>query len=200
MEGSIFVISAPSGAGKSTLIQKLLAADPRLKFSISYTTRPPRQGEVHGEHYYFISPEEFRRRREQGALVEWVEQFGFYYGTGTEWVQQTIMAGMDALLDLETRGARALKAAFPEAALIFLAPPSWAELERRIISRGELSPRELASRLAQGREELRQAHWYDFVVVNDVLEQALADLQAVITACRLRTARLWPRLATRFQV
>lgn len=200
MEGSIFVISAPSGAGKSTLIARLRAADPRLKFSVSYTTRAPRQGEVHGQHYFFVTPEEFRRRRDEGGLVEWVEQFGSYYGTGTAWVQQTIESGADALLDLETRGARALKAVFPAATLIFLAPPSLAELERRLAARGGLSTRELATRLAQGREELQEAHWYDFVVVNDALERALTDLQAVITASRLRTSYLWPHLASRFQV
>ncbi len=200
MEGNIFVISAPSGAGKTTLIKELLAADPRLKFSVSYTTRPPRPGEVHGEHYYFISPEEFRRRREAGGLVEWVEQFGYYYGTGTEWVQHTILAGMDALLDLETRGARSLKAAFPAATLIFILPPSLEELERRLTARGELPPRELASRLAQGRAEIQEAPWYDFAVINDDLVRAVADLKAIITAVRLRISYLWPHLAARFQV
>ncbi len=200
MEGNIFVISAPSGAGKSTLIDRLRAADPRLQFSVSYTTRPPRPGEVHGQHYFFITAEEFRRRRDEGGLVEWVKQFGEYYGTGTAWIQQTIRSGADALLDLETRGARALKALFPAATLIFLVPPSLEELERRLAARGGLSPRELAARLAQGRDELREAHWYDFVVVNDDLERAVAHLQAVITASRLRTSYLWPHLAARFQV
>jgi guanylate kinase len=200
VEGNIFVLSAPSGAGKSTLIERLRAADPRLKFSVSYTTRPPREGEIHGEHYYFITPEEFHRRRGQGGLVEWVEQFDYYYGTGTDWVQRTISAGSDALLDLEIRGARALKAIFPAATLIFLVPPSLAELERRLTKRGNLPPRELAARLAQGQEELKQVHFYDYVVVNADLEQALADLRAIVTATRLRTAYLWPHLAARFQV
>ena len=200
MEGCVFVISAPSGAGKSTLIQRLLSADPRLHFSVSYTTRPPRPGEVHGVDYFFISPEDFLRLREEGGLVEWVEQFGYFYGTGTEWVRRTIRTGADALLDLEPRGAMAIKAMFPAAVLIFILPPSPEELERRLRARGTLSPRELALRLEQGREELRQAPGYDYLVINDELSRAQADLQAIITAARLRSSRLWPHLAGRFQL
>lgn len=200
MVGSILVISAPSGAGKSTLIRRLLAADPRLRFSISYTTRPPRPGEVHGVDYHFISHEDFLRLRESGGLVEWVEQFGHFYGTGVEWVRRTISAGADALLDLEPRGAQAIRRLFPAAVLIFILPPSLEELERRLNARGGLSPRELTQRLAQGREELRQAPQYDYLVVNDDLARAEADLKAIITAARLRTGMVWPHLAPRFQV
>lgn len=200
MDGSIFVISAPSGAGKSTLIQRLLAADSRLKFSVSYTTRPPRPGEVPGVDYHFISHEDFLRLRDSGGLVEWVEQFGHFYGTGVEWVRRTIHAGADALLDLEPRGARAIKSLFPAAVLIFILPPSLEELERRLSARGGLSPRELAQRLAQGREELKQASQYDYLVVNDDLDKADADLRAILTAARLRSGILWPHLAARFQV
>ncbi|MCL6620776.1 MAG: guanylate kinase [Syntrophobacterales bacterium] len=200
MEGSILVISAPSGAGKSTLIQRLLAADPRLRFSISYTTRPPRPGEVHGKDYHFISHEDFLRLRDSGGLVEWVEQFGYFYGTGVEWVRRTIAGGADALLDLEPRGARAIKALFPAALLIFILPPSLEELERRLRLRGGLSLRELAQRLEQGREELRQACHYDYLVVNEDLATAETELKAIITAARLRSSISWPHLAPRFQV
>lgn len=200
MAGNIFVLSAPSGAGKTTLIQRLLAADPRLKFSISYTTRPPRPGEVHGVDYYFISHADFLRLRESGALVEWVEQFGHFYGTGVDWVKRTITAGADALLDLEPRGAQAIKRLFPAAVLIFVLPPSLEELERRLRTRGGLSPRELEQRLAQGRAEILKAPSYDYLVVNDDVEQAAAALRAILTAARHRAGIIWPSLAARFQV
>jgi guanylate kinase len=194
----VFVITAPSGTGKTTLLQKLLAGDSRLKFSISYTTRPPRPGEVPGRDYFFVSPEEFRRLREAGALVEWVEQFGYGYGTSRQWVQENLAAGDDVIFDLETRGARALKGEFPQATFIFILPPSLEQLKRRLEVRGDLKPGELAHRLEQGRAELAEAHWYDFVVVNDELAVALDQLRAIVAAARCRTSLLWPQLQPRF--
>jgi guanylate kinase len=196
--GIILVVTAPSGTGKTTLLKKLLAADPRLKFSISYTTRQPRPGETPGQDYFFVSPAEFRRLKDQGVLVEWVEQFGYCYGTARDWVEQILAEGLDLVFDIETRGARSLKAAFPEAVLIFILPPSLAALESRLRGRGDLEPAELARRLEQGRAELQEVPWYDFLVVNDDLEQALGGLQAIVAAVRCRTSHLWPQLATRF--
>ena len=196
--GAVFVLTAPSGTGKSTLLARLLAGDPRLQFSISYTTRPPRPGEVSGREYFFVSPGEFLRLRDADELAEWVEQFGFYYGTSRPWVEETLETGVDLVFDLDSRGARAIKQAFPASTLIFLLPPSLAELSRRLQGRGELPPAELAQRLAQGRAELQEAHWFDFLVINDDLKTALARLQAIITASRCRAAHLWPRLAPRF--
>jgi guanylate kinase len=196
----VFVITAPSGTGKTTLLQKLLAGDPRLKFSISYTTRPPRPGEVPGRDYFFVSPEEFRRLRDAGALVEWVEQYGYGYGTSRQWVEETLAADVDVIFDLEVRGSRALKAEFPQATFIFILPPSLEQLKRRLEVRGDLQPGELAHRLKQGRAELAEAHWYDFVVVNDELDAALDQLRAIVTACRCRTSLLWPQLQPRFRV
>ncbi len=197
--GEIFVITAPSGTGKTTLLKELLGADPRLRFSISYTTRSPRPGEVPGQDYFFVSPQEFQALRDKGDLVEWVEQFGYFYGTSRDWVTATLAQEVDLVFDLDTRGARALKAAFPQATLIFILPPNLAALEARLQGRGDLDPQELARRLEQGREELAEVTWYDFLVVNDLLERALSDLQAIITAVRCRTAHLWPRLGPRFQ-
>jgi guanylate kinase len=197
--GEIFVITAPSGTGKTTLLQPLMAADPRLQFSISYTTRPPRPGEVDGRDYFFVSVAEFRRLRDQGALVEWVEQFSFGYGTSEEWVRRTAADGADLVFDLDSRGARAIKNAFPHAVLIFILPPSLAELTRRLQGRGPLAPEELARRLARGRSELQEAAWFDYLVLNDDLDTARSQLQAVMTAARCRTARLWPDLAARYR-
>jgi guanylate kinase len=196
--GIVFVITAPSGTGKTTLLKQLLAGDQRLKFSISYTTREPRPGEVAGKDYFFVTPEEFRRLRDTGALVEWVEQFGYGYGTSRRWVEETLAAGGDVIFDIETRGARALKGEFPDATFIFILPPSLEQLQRRLQLRGDLPPEELARRLEQGRAELKEVQRYDYLVVNDDLEVALEQLQAIVKARRCRTALVWPELKPRF--
>jgi len=175
-----------------------MAEDPRLRFSISYTTRPPRAGEVDGKDYFFVSPQEFGSLRDANALVEWVEQFGYGYGTSRQWVKDMVATGSDLVFDLDSRGARALKHSFPQATLIFILPPSLAELERRLQGRGSLDPQELARRLANGRAELKEVAWYDFLVVNDDLSTALANLKAIVQAARCRTPQLWPRLAPRY--
>jgi guanylate kinase len=197
--GEIFVITAPSGTGKTTLLKPLMTEDPRLRFSISYTTRLPREGEVDGKDYFFVSAEEFRRRRDAGAFAEWVEQFGYGYATSREWVKETVASGADLVFDLDSRGARALKQEFPQATLIFILPPSLAELERRLSSRGGLDPEELNRRLANGRAELKEVAWFDFLVVNNDIPTALANLKAIVQAARCRTAQLWPELASRYQ-
>jgi len=196
--GEIFVITAPSGTGKTTLLQALLVADPRLQFSISYTTRPPRPGEIEGKDYFFVSPQEFKRLQEEGALVEWVEQFGYGYGTSRDWVLKTIETGADLVFDLDSRGAWALKNEFPQGTYIFILPPSLEELAQRLQGRGDLEPAELKRRLQQGQAEFKEVHWYDFLVINDDFSQALEQLKAIIQAARCRTSRLWPKLAPRF--
>lgn len=198
MTEDIYIASAPSGTGKTTLLKRLLASDPGLCFSISYTTRPPRSQESHGREYFFVTPEEFFQLRDQGGLLEWVEQFGYLYGTSRDYVTQSLAEGYGVVFDIDVRGARALKKGFPYATFIFILPPSLESLEQRLRERGELPPEELARRLAQGRSDLGEAHWYDFLVVNDNIEDALAELQAIVVASRCRTSRLWPRLASRF--
>jgi len=196
--GIVFVITAPSGTGKTTLLKNLVAEDPGLKFSISFTTRPARPGEVAGQDYFFVSPQEFQARRERGDFLEWVEQFGYAYGTSREWVSQSLQTGKDLVFDLDSRGARALKQEFPQGVFIFVLPPSLEQLERRLQGRGDLSPGELARRLEQGRGELQEVAWFDYLVINDVLIQALAQLRAIVLSARCRTSRLWPQLAPRF--
>jgi guanylate kinase len=194
----IYIVSAPSGAGKTTLLKRLLTADSGLRFSISLTTRAPRPGESHGREYFFVTTEEFLRIRDRGGLLEWVEQFGHFYGTSREYVSQSLAEGYGVVFDIDVRGAKALKKSFPHATFIFILPPSLEILEKRLRQRGELPSGELERRLDKGREELGEAHWYDFLVVNDKLEDALAQLQAIVSASRCRTPRLWPRLAKNF--
>ena len=198
MPGEVFVITAPSGTGKTTLLKELLAVESRLRFSISYTTRAPRPGEVHGRDYFFVSPEEFARLRDQGDLAEWVEQFGYAYGTSRQWVEENLAAGADVLFDLEPQGARALKQVFPQGTFIFLLPPSWEQLERRLRLRGKMDQAERHRRLELGRREVQEVSWYDYLVINDDLATALAQLRAIITASRCRTIRLWPELVPYF--
>jgi guanylate kinase len=196
--GEVFVITAPSGTGKTTLLKQLMAGDPRLRFSISYTTRPPRAGEVAGVDYFFVSAEEFARLREEGALAEWVEQYGYCYGTSRAWVTETLAAGADVVFDIEPRGARALKGEFPQGTFIFILPPSWEQLELRLQVRGRMDPAELARRLERGRQEVAEASWYDYLIINDDLATALFQLRSIVTAARCRTSRLWPGLAPNF--
>lgn len=200
MTEEIYIVSAPSGAGKTTLLKRLLAGDPGLRFSISYTTRPPRTQETHGQEYFFVSREEFIQVRDQGGLLEWVEQFGHFYGTSRDYVSQSLAAGYGIVFDIDVQGAKALKKSFPYSTFIFILPPSLEILERRLRERGELSPEELARRLARGRSDVGEAHWYDYLVVNDDLADALADLQAIIRSHRCRTPLVWPRLASRFDL
>ncbi|MGA7578807.1 MAG: guanylate kinase [Desulfobaccales bacterium] len=198
MPGEVFIITAPSGTGKTTLLKELLAGDPCLRFSISFTTRPPRPGEVPGKDYFFVTPEEFARLRDRGDLAEWVEQYGYGYGTSRQRVQETLDLGADVVFDIEPRGAKALKRAFPQGTFIFILPPSWEELERRLKLRGQMEPAELARRLERGRAEVKEVSWYDYLVINDNLKTALSQLRAIVTASRCRTARLWPVLAPQF--
>jgi guanylate kinase len=197
--GEIFVITAPSGTGKTTLLKPLMAGDPGLRFSISYTTRPIRPGEVDGQDYFFVSPDAFRRLRDAGALAEWVEQFGYGYGTSREWVRDMVESGADLVFDLDSQGGRALKHEFPQATLIFILPPTLEELEQRLRGRGNLDPEELSRRLENGRTELREVRWYDYLVINDDIPTALNSLKAIVQATRCRTSHLWPQLAPRYR-
>ncbi len=185
----LFVVSAPSGTGKTSLCTSAVEQVEHLRFSISHTTRPPRQGEVHGVHYYFVDREEFQRLVTLNCMAEWTEIYGNCYGTARRTIDEAFARGDDLLFDIDGRGGRQLAAAYPDVVTILILPPSLEELCRRLRGRGTEDERSLRSRLEQARDEIRELAWYSYVIINDVFEDALAELIAVIRAERCRHRR-----------
>ncbi|KFZ37715.1 guanylate kinase [Shewanella mangrovi] len=187
--GNLFIVSAPSGAGKSSLIAALLADQPAdMQVSVSHTTRQPRPGEVHGQHYHFVSVDEFKQLIAEQAFYEWAEVFGNYYGTSRRVIEQTLAQGIDVFLDIDWQGAQQIKQQMPEAIGVFILPPSRDELQRRLTGRGQDSEEVIASRMAKAVSEMSHYFEYDFVIVNDDFETALTDLRAIIRSQRLTQA------------
>ncbi|MDX9706228.1 MAG: guanylate kinase [Azospira sp.] len=185
MSGHLFIVSAPSGAGKTTLVRMLLANDSGIRLSISYTTRAPRPGEENGREYNFVDAETFRGMVERGEFLEWAEVHGNCYGTSRVWIEREMAAGRDVLLEIDWQGAQQVRRLFPAAIGVFILPPSLAELERRLTGRGTDSAEVIARRLAAAREEMRHVPEFGYVIINDDLPQALADLLSVVRASRL---------------
>lgn len=180
--GQLFVISAPSGVGKTTLVRSMLEKLSELRFSVSCTTRPQRPGEVDAKDYHFMTREAFLAGIHARQFVEWARVHGEYYGTDKAKLDEWLTAGADVLLDIDVQGARQVRCIYPWAHTIFILPPSLPILEQRLQARGTESPEQIAARLATARIELQEAPWYDFLVVNDVLEEAVTDLVAIIRA------------------
>lgn len=183
-KGLIFIVSAPSGAGKTTLVRKVMEALPGLRFSVSYTTRPPRTGEKEGIDYHFISPGVFRERVEKDQFLEWAEVMGHRYGTGRVDPEALKSEGADLILDIDTQGAKRAKEKLTDAVLIFILPPSIEALEERLIGRGLDPPERIRIRLAHAKSDMEEARWYQYVIVNDKLEEGVAELKAIIVAER----------------
>ena len=194
MSGLLVIISAPSGAGKTTLIQRLLAADSNCTFSISHTTREPRQGETNGVHYHFVSDSEFDRMIAVGEFAEWALVHGHRYGTSLAEVERLTSAGHDVIFDVDTQGARALMRRFRHAVSIFILPPSMALMRQRLIDRGTDDPATIALRLHNARTEIAICSEYGFSVVNDDLDTAVIDLQTILKAARLATRQAAQRI------
>jgi len=184
--GSIFMVVAPSGAGKSTLVNALLARDPGIELSISFTTRAPRPGETDGREYHFTTADDFIARRGRGEFLEWAEVHGHYYGTSRPWIEQRLGAGRDVLLEIDWQGARQVRNALPQAIGIFILPPSIEALEARLHKRGQDSPQVIARRLLAAGAEISHAAEFDYVVINEDFDHALGELGAIVTATRLR--------------
>jgi guanylate kinase len=189
MSGSLFVISAPSGAGKTSLVHALLNINPQIALSVSYTTRPPRAGEIDGKDYHFVSRAQFLEMAARSEFLESAEVYGNLYGTSQTWISQETAKGHDVLLEIDWQGAKQVRKLFPECITLFILPPSLEALEQRLNGRGKDNAEVIAKRLAAVREDVSHVAEFDYVIINDNLNEALRELNAVVLAARLRGAR-----------
>jgi len=188
--GLLFVLSSPSGAGKSTLSKMLLDADDNISLSVSYTTRPPRPGEVDGQHYHFTDTATFKKMAADGEFLEWAHVFGHRYGTPKAPVESALADGCDVLFDIDWQGAQQLyQEAGPDVVRVFILPPSIEELERRLHTRAQDSDQVIADRMSRAKSEI--GHWdgYDYVLINDNIENCFAKVQQILTAERMKRRR-----------
>lgn len=183
--GNLFILSAPSGAGKSSLINALLAKHGDMKVSVSHTTRSPRPGEENGVHYHFTTVDEFKSLIEKNDFFEWAQVFDNYYGTSKRAIEEQLAAGIDVFLDIDWQGAQQMRKLVDDVETIFILPPSKQELESRLNNRGQDSAEVIAGRMAQAQSESSHYHEYDYVVVNDDFNTALAQIETIVLAKRL---------------
>ncbi len=193
-ERCLFVVSAPSGAGKTSLVRAALDADPGLQAAVSHTTRQRRPGEIDGENYHFVDDALFRRMIDEDAFLEHAEVFGHLYGTSASAVATTQASGVDVVLEIDWQGARQIRSRYPETVSVFVLPPSRTELRRRLTTRGQDAADVINRRTEQAVTEMREYHAFDYLIVNDDFDRALADLLAVVQASRLRLAQQRVRL------
>ncbi len=186
MRGTLFIVAAPSGAGKSSIVNACLARDPNIALSISFTSRAPRPGERHAQHYHFVGADEFQRMIDAGDFFEWANVHGDLKGTARQSVEPQLAAGRDLLLEIDWQGAQQVRSKVPDAVGIFILPPSREALEERMRKRGQDSEDVIARRLAAAREEMSHFGEFDYVIVNEVFDTAVDEMCAIFTASRLR--------------
>ncbi len=196
--GSLFMVIAPSGAGKSSLVGALLAQEPAIKLSISYTTRAPRPKEEHGREYYFITEADFLEKRERGEFLESAKVHGNYYGTSQIRIAEQMQAGTDVLLEIDWQGAQQVKKLFPQAIGIFILPPSIAELEERLKKRGQDDEQVIRRRVLAAEGEIAHASEFEYVIINEEFSTALSELNAIVKATRCKTTQQATRHALLF--
>jgi guanylate kinase len=199
-EGILFIISAPSGAGKTTLCKEVVDILPNLRHSVSYTTRSPRSGEVHGRDYFFISPSEFETLMAAGEFAEWAEVHGNFYGTAIKTLDEYRTNGIDVILDIDCQGARQLKERYRQGVFIFILPPSFNELRRRLDLRNSDSDEVKERRIRNAAEEIKESGWYDYIIVNDTFSKAVEKLKSVLIAEQCRTSRMLGKVAGQFAI
>lgn len=199
-KGILYVISAPSGAGKSTLCRELLDIFPELRHSVSFTTRKPRIGEIEGKDYFFISREDFMQMVDDGGFAEWAEVHGNFYGTAIKTLRECCESGVDLILDIDCQGAAQLKKKQVDGVNIFILPPSFRELRRRLEGRNTDPPDVIARRIENAVAEIRESKWYDYVVVNDVFSRAVEDLKSIVEAERCRVSIVLQTLPPEFRI
>ena len=187
--GQLFVFSAPSGTGKSTIVRELRRTVPLLGYSVSHTTRKPRKNEKDGVDYHFVGTDAFKRLIDSGNFLEWAEVYGNYYGTSFSSLDVQLSRGLDVLMDLDPRGAEKVKYRYADSVLIYVLPPSLEVLEKRLRERGTEDNAVMRIRLEKALNDIRNCTWYDYNFINEVLEKAVADAQAIITAERCRSVR-----------
>ncbi|MBK7353707.1 MAG: guanylate kinase [Nitrosomonas sp.] len=186
---SLIIISAPSGTGKTSIVSALIESDSQLNLSISHTTRRPRPNEIEGQDYYFVDRDIFQAMVNRGEFLESAEVYGNLYGTSHKWVKESLASGHDVLMEIDHQGAQQIRKAFPQAISIFILPPSYAQLEERLKQRGQDDQKTISRRLASVREEVSHLNEFDYVVINNELQEAIKDVSCIIRAERLRIMR-----------
>ncbi len=200
-KGLLIVLSGPSGVGKGTVRKEIFSQpDTKFEYSISMTTRSPREGEVDGVDYFFKTREEFENLIEQGKLLEYAQFVGNYYGTPVDYVRETLDKGKDVFLEIEVQGARQVREKFPDGLFIFLMPPSLSELKNRIVTRGTETEDIINNRLNVAKEEIEMMHLYDYVVENDQIELACERIKAIVVAEHCRRERVEPKYLKMLEV
>ena len=199
-EGVLYVISAPSGAGKTTLCKEIIDIFPNLRHSVSYTTRPPRTGEVHGRDYFFVGQDEFSRMVGAGEFAEWAEVHGNFYGTSLATLNECRSQGVDLILDIDCQGARQLKGRFEGGVYIFVLPPNIGELRRRLDNRSSDSEEVIQRRINNAAGEIKESRWYDYIIVNDKFSEAVEQLKSVLIAEQCKAFRLIQVLSSTFDI
>ncbi|WP_250461688.1 guanylate kinase [Microbulbifer litoralis] len=197
--GTLYTVSAPSGAGKTSLVKALVDGDSRITVSVSHTTRAMRPGEQHGVNYHFVEQGEFEAMLGRGAFLEHAQVFGNYYGTSQEWVEQTLAAGRDVILEIDWQGAAQVRRLLPDTVSIFILPPSQEALRERLTGRGQDDDSVIERRMEQAIDEMSHYNEADFLVINDNFDQALTELSAIVTAQRQRLVYQQQRFADLLQ-
>jgi guanylate kinase len=200
MKGNIYIFSGPSGAGKSSVIKELRNRVTGLGYSVSHTSRPPRNNEANGVDYHFVSEDAFHKMIDDGAFVEWATVYDHLYGTSVEGLRSQTGQGIDVILDIDSQGAKNIRSFFPESVLIYILPPSLETLEQRLRSRATDDDDVIENRYKQAVDDLKNCEWYDYLIINDDLEKAVGEAGAVILSNRCRNSRMYPVVKEMFKI